>query len=298
MRRSRIGMRRKQKKINIAIVLFFLVILPITAVAIGSRITEWLVVPTINTSDILKPPSPEDIGFENDDEVEDNAKEGVKGEISETQNKEMNTETINLNSISVHMIQVASISDNKNIEALIKELGNHQFPHIIYKLENAYKVYTFSSTKREDIEEKLDKVREVYPDAYIGQIHIPQRKVNYLSEENNGTKEFIESMNSILELLDQSSDKLYKLLKEEGKLEEYKEVLLNHENILKKLSEKINNTDLPKEFASVADVKKMLDYQEKNIVESLKIVEEKQDIYELQNYFLDNLFRTIEIIKK
>ena len=30
----------------------------------------------------------------------------------------------------------------------------------------------------------------------------------------------------------------------------------------------------------------------------LKIIEDKQELHKLQNYFLDNLFRTIEIIRK
>ena len=62
--------------------------------------------------------------------------------------------------------------------------------------------------------------------------------------------------------------------------------------------EAASNTELPKDFISEDDIKKMIEYQEKNIMESLKIIEDKQKLHKLQNYFLDNLFRTIEIIRK
>ena len=43
----------KRKKTNIIMVLLFLFILPVMALIIGSKITEWWVIPTINTDDIL-----------------------------------------------------------------------------------------------------------------------------------------------------------------------------------------------------------------------------------------------------
>lgn len=300
MRKSRIGIRRRQRRINIGVAIFFLVILPITAVAIGSRITEWLVIPTINTDNILKPPS--GITLEGSGDVEDGSIEkevnNIKDVTEVSGKEEINTETTNQKSLSAYMIQIASISDNKNIESLIEQLNSYSFPHIIYKLDNIYKVYTFGSTKREDIEKKLDNVREVYADAYIGQIYIPQKQIHYSSVENNGTKEVIDNMNLLIEILDQSSETLYKFINAEGTLEEYKEVLINHQKLLAQMSEKINDVKLPKEFANVEDIKKMIEYQEKDILESLKIIEEERETYQLQNHFLDSLFRTIEVIKK
>ena len=102
----------------------------------------------------------------------------------------------------------------------------------------------------------------------------------------------------LLELLEQSSDSLYKPDNGEIKLNEYKEVLERHQKLLNQMLGKVKDTDLPKNFANTDDIKKMIEHQEKNIMESLKIIEKGQDSYKLQNYFLDNLFRTIDIIKK
>lgn len=292
MKRSKIGIRRKQKKTNIIIALLFLFILPVIAITIGSKITEWWVIPTINTDDMLK--SPEEIVIKENGESGDD----ILQEKNDTDSEVKKGEVANLNSISIYMIQVASVSDNKNIELLTEELDNHNLPHITYKLDDTYKIYTFASTKREDMEGKIDGVREIYEDAYIGQMHIPQKQIQYLDKENKGTKEFIEDMNLLLELLEQSSDSLYKSDNEESKLGKYKEILGNHQNLLDRMLEEISNMELPKDFISENNIKEMIEYQKKNITESLKIIEDKQELHKLQNYFLDNLFRTVEIIRK
>lgn len=296
LKRSKIGIRKKQKKTNIIIAVLFLFLLPVIAITIGSKITEWWVIPTINTDDMLK--SPEEIVLKENDELEDDTIQEKNDTDSEVKGEELNQKNANLNSISIYMIQIASISDNKNIELLAEELDNHNLPHITYKLDDMYKIYTFASTRREDVESKIDEVKEIYEDAYIGQMHIPQKQIQYLDEENKGTKEFIEDMNLLLELLEQSSNNIYKSYNEGSKLDKYKEILGNHKKLLEQMLEKVNNTELPKNFVGKDDIKNMIEHQEKNITESLKIIEGKQEMYKLQNYFLDNLFKTVEIIKK
>ena len=296
LKRSKIGIRKKQKKTNIIIAVLFLFLLPVIAITIGSKITEWWVIPTINTDDMLK--SPEEIVLKENGELEDDTIQEKNDTDSEVKGEELNQKNANLNSISIYMIQIASISDNKNIELLAEELDNHNLPHITYKLDDMYKIYTFASTRREDVESKIDEVKEIYEDAYIGQMHIPQKQIQYLDKENKGTKEFIEDMNLLLELLEQFSDSLYKSDNEESKLGKYKEILENHQKLLGRMLEEVSNMELPKDFISENDIKEMIEYQKKNITESLKIIEDKQELHKLQNYFLDNLFRTVEIIRK
>jgi len=296
LKRPRIGIRKKRKKTNIIMVLLFLFILPVMALIIGSKITEWWVIPTINTDDILG--LRDETIFEEDGKAAGGAQEEINGAEHTTGGKGTDGETANLNSISIYMIQVASVSDNKNTESLIEELSSCNLPHFVYKSGDTYKIYTFVSTNRGDIEDKIDRVREIYKDAYIGQMHIPQKQVQYLCEENKGTKEFIEDMNSLLELLKQSSDNLYSLDGEETKLNEYKGILEKHQKLLGQMLERVDRTNLPKDFTNVDDIKNMIEYQTKNITESLKIIEKKQEPYKLQGYLSDNLFSAIEVIKK
>ncbi len=305
MRKSRVGMRKRQRKINIVVIIFFFVILPITAVTIGSRITRWVVIPTINTENMLK--APEELDSENNGDVQKNndednndVQEDANNIVSEDEetNSEINMDTVTLNSLSTYMIQIASVSDNKNIEMLIEELNSYNFPSIVYRVDNLYKIYTFGATKREYIEGKLDQVREVYPDSYIGEMYVPQKEVRYSADEDSNVKEIVDSLNSLIQIIDKSSDNLYKYINEENGLEQYKETLLEHQNLLEQISEQISDSKLPEEFFSVDSIQSMIEYQEKNIAESLNIIKEEKDNFILQNYFLDNLFRTVELIKK
>lgn len=277
------------------IVVLFLFILPAVAVMIGSKITEWWVIPTINTDDILK--SPEEVVFGGDDAAEEDTQEEINN-ADKAVGENSNEETVDLNSMSIYMIQVASISDNKNIESLTEELANHNLPHIVYGLDNTYKIYTFASTNRQDMEGKIDRVRGIYEDAYIHQIHVPQKQIQYSSKENKGTKEVIGDMNLLLELLKQSSDSLNGSENEKEIPGGYKEVLEDYQKLLDQMFKNVSDADLPKGFAGADDIKRMIEYHEKNITESLKIIEEKQGLYRLQNYFLDNIFKTIEVIGK
>lgn len=297
MKRTRIGIKRRQRKINIGIAIFFLVILPVTAVVIGSRITEWWIIPTINTDYILN--SPENINLEEIQEQESNQTEPVSNLVEETKKVEVDKEeTVDLNSMSAYMIQVASVSDNGNIETLVEELNSYNFPSIVYKIDNSYKIYSYGATEREHIESKLDKIREVYPDAYIGQMHIPKKQIVYSKEKNSGASEVIDNMNLVIEILNKSSDTLYKDMNNQENIKAYKEVLNSHQRLLEDMSEKIANVEFPVQLFSAEDIKKMIEHQQKNISESLKIIEDDQEKHKLEEHFLDTLFRTIEVVKK
>lgn len=294
MRRSGIGIRRRRRRANIIIIILFLFILPVAAIIIGSKITEWWVVPTVNTEEILK--SPGEAVSDKDDKKEGDIQEKAD-DIDKTEEEKTDKDTVNLNPMSVHAIQIASVSDNKNTELLTEELENHNLPHITYKLDDTYKVYVFASTKRADMDNKIGEVREIYEDAYIGHINIPQRQIQYSAEKNKGAKEIIEDLNLLLKLLEQSSDKLHKPGIEETRLGEYKGILKDHQKLLGQISEKIEGVDLPEDFDKTSDIKGLVEYQQKNIAESLKIIEEGQEPYKLQNYFLNNLFGTVDLIR-
>ena len=148
------------------------------------------------------------------------------------------------------------------------------------------------------MDNKINEVKKLYEDAYIGQIHIPQRQIRYSIKENKGTKVIIEDMNLLLKLLEQSSDSLYKSGDKEINLDNYKETLRNHEKLLNKISKNISSVELPKDFASADEISKMIEFQKKNITRSLKAIGENHELYKIQKYLLDNLFNTVEVIRK
>lgn len=294
MRRSRIGMRKKKRQINIMLIIFFFIILPITAVTIGSRITEWLVIPTINTENMLQAPGNMDI--ENPSSPDNNSETEVNSNEEEADKKELNIENVKLNSLLVYAIQVASLSNDSNIESFTTELENYNFPHIIYKIDDVYKVYTYGSTKRENIENKLDIVREVYPDAYIDEMYISEKKVEYSEDVEANVKDVISNINSLINIMDQSSDKLYEFINKESSLEKYNQTLVKHKEILELISEDIGNINEDTGSINIMAIKNMIEYQNQNIEKTLNMKDDMDEL-RLYNYFLDNLFRIIELLK-
>lgn len=295
VRRSRIGIRKRQQRANIVMALLFLLILPITAVAIGSRITKWFVLPTINTKDILE--GPENIYIDDEEsEINSTAGEEANNLLDGDKKDQLNKNLINLNPLSIYMIQVASVTDDANIHLLTDELSEHRFPYGIYKEGHMYKIYTYTSTRRENIEDKVDRVREIYSDAYIASMHIPQKQVYYLDDENKGTREIVENINLLLGLFEESLDNIYRLDKGGKELDEYKKILLKQEDILRQINISISDGSLPMEFANKDHIEKMIKSQEEYIRKSLKIIEEKTEPYDLQNYFLGSLFSIIEVL--
>lgn len=281
---------------NVGIALFFLVILPLLSIMIGSRITEWVVIPTINTESMLQ--SPGDITLENMKELGSKEEQDDTEELEPKSEKENNqfTNKVDLKPLSFYMIQIASLADNKNIEGLIGELQSHALPHIIYRADNMYKIYSYGATDRKHIEEKLNAVREVYPDAYISHVNIGQRQIQF-SDENKGTENVIQNLNTLVDSLYESSDALYNLSTGGITLEEYDKVLNQHENILTTISSNLESAELPENSFTADELKKMLDHQEKNIKASLEMTATDLDLYKLHNNFLDTIFRTIEIFK-
>ncbi|ABW19316.1 hypothetical protein [Alkaliphilus oremlandii] len=296
MRRTRFGIRKKRRNMNVGIALFFLVILPLLSIMIGSRITEWVVIPTINTESMLQ--SPGDITLENIKELGSKKEQDDTEEVEPKSEKENNqfTNKVDLKPLSFYMIQIASLADNKNIEGLIGELQSHALPHIIYRADNMYKIYSYGATDRKHIEEKLNAVREVYPDAYISHVNIGQRQIQF-SDENKGTENVIQNLNTLVDSLYESSDALYNLSTGGITLEEYDKVLNQHENILTTISSNLESAELPENSFAADELKKMLDHQEKNIKASLEMTTTDLDLYKLHNNFLDTIFRTIEIFK-
>ncbi len=294
MRRSRVGIRKKKRQINIILIIFFFIILPIAAVTIGSRITEWLVIPTINTENMLQAPG--DMDTENPSSPDNNSETEENSNAENMNKKELNTKSIKLDSLLVYAIQVSSLSNDSNIENFTTELENYEFPHIVYKIDDVYKVYTYGSTKRGNIENKLDIVREVYPDAYIDEMYISEKKVEYSEDLEENVKDVVSNMNLLINIMDQSSDNLYEFINKESSLEKYNETLVEHKKILEQISENASNINEDTDSINIMAIKNMVEYQNKNIEKTLNM---KKDIDELnlQNHFLENLFRIIELMR-
>ncbi|WP_026475924.1 hypothetical protein [Alkaliphilus transvaalensis] len=299
MKRNRMMIKRKRRNTSLLLVVVFCIILPITAIYIGLRITELWVSPVLNSDDYI---SVIDIDNNEDEPVKDDSEEVEDPNKNANENVNENTSKISneIRPFSIYTIQIASLVDNSNLDDVIGELNYQRLPHLIYQLDNSYKVYVLGGTKREHVEIELARVKENYPDAYINEVHASRRSVQYEEGENKDVlKEIVGDLNEILITLEEQGETWYNFFKKEGKLDGYIELLKKQQTLLSHLSNIISEVELPESFPDKALIDKMIVYQEGNINRSVEFYQEdlEDNIHRLHSLYLDNLFRIVEIIK-
>lgn len=219
-------------------------------------------------------------------------KEEISDGEAENQNGSSLTEAIEIKPISIYTIQIASITDRSNIDNLIGELNDKELPHLIYSVDNKFKIFTYGSTRRSFIETKLEKVREHYPDAFISEMYLPKKTVRY-NEDDKGVEEIIEAINNIIELIDKQSEEWYNY----GGTSAYTDLLNKHEELIENLSGKIAEKNFSKEYFNKNAMEKALIYQLNNINTSLELIESSKEEHRIHSLYLDSLFRVVELTK-
>ncbi|AKL95075.1 hypothetical protein CACET_c16260 [Clostridium aceticum] len=302
MRKRRLQVRRNRRNHNYLWMLTFLIIIPVIAVLIGSRITERIMIPVLYSDNILEEEVLSDI-INNNDETEVDEVDGKEDDTTETIEKTENImqleglEDTEILPLSIYMIQVASVSSTSNIEGLVEELNEKKLSHLIYRMENSYKIYTLGLTNREYIEEQLPAIREFYPDAYISEIHLPAKNINYSETDENIGENIIKDLNSLIVIIDKQAKEWYNFIKGEGKLSQYRDLLEEQQELMTQLSEKLDTDDWPEGLPEKQAIEKMVLHQEGNIKKSTELLEDQENAYRIHSLFLDSLFRTLETIK-
>lgn len=297
MRKRRLKVRKARRKYNYFIIILFIII-PLIAVFIGSRITESIMIPVLYPSisgdekllDIIN----EDFDVEKTNEPHKTEDEFQDKDISQRE------EIVNSNfsPLSIYLLQVASVSSTDSAEEFAKELNERKLPHLIYNMDNTYKVYTLGATDRDSIEEELTNIRVYYPDAYINEIHLPPKKLAYPKSQEKVYQNIIKDINALIKIMDKNSKEWYNFVKKEGKIDTYVELLVEEKEIVKKISNDIKDNDLLEDSLNTELLTKALLHQEKNIETSLELIEDIENLHKVHSLFLDGLFRMLEIIKE
>lgn len=297
MKRTGIRMKRNRRKFNFVIIIVFYVVLPVMAIYIGLHITQSLVEPALNQEDvineILQPVDEEgevSLGDDEDQNIPTTKENTGKGQ---------QYITLQIRPLSIYAVQIASTSTTENMEDFISKLNLQKLSHLIYRMDNSYKVYTLGATKRDFVEQYLENIRELYPDAYISEIHLPIKKLSVAEEDQEVVEAIVNNFNNLIDVLDKLSNEWYNFLREKGDLTTYKELLLEQQQLLEELSNEIKAQDvqLPETLPRVENIEKMIHYQQSNINQTLEILGNNEEAHKVHSLFLDSLFRVVEVIK-
>ena len=286
MKKSRMGIKRNRKRSTLVLIIIFCIILPAIAIYAGLKITERVMLPVLNNDELIPdelelvdPPAPQD---DNSD------------------NKETKLEVIETNPFTIYTVQVASLNDAQNIDKLIDSLNSEKLSYLVYKMDNSYKVYTMAAMERNIIEENISHIREYYPDSYISEIRVPARKIEYDSNSDEvHMKEITSLINELIKTMENLSIEWNNLIQKRGEKGEYVELLKKQQLILAQLSESSTQGVFPSNFQRRSSIEKMIEFQEKNIKQSIEYLEgnEGDNDYQIHTLYLDSLFRIVEVIK-
>ncbi|MCC5911605.1 MAG: hypothetical protein JJT76_14315 [Clostridiaceae bacterium] len=303
MRKSRFKVRRQRKNHNYFFVLLFIIIIPLAAIFIGSKITQSVILPVLYSDVTLEDEDLDEILnstiFTENEQQQEKTTDMQEENVEENKTLVEKEESGHIKTLplSVYLIQIASVSDTTNIESLVAELNDNKLSNLIYKMDNSYKVYTLGLTERVLVESRLENVREFYPDAYISEIHLPSKRVGYSQDEEELAEDIVKDFNSLIEIMDKQSREWYNFIEKEGNLSAYKELLEEQKQIIASLTQTITDKNLPKGLPEKKIIEKMTYHQESNIKHSIEFMEDSDNNYRIHSLFLDSLFRMLEVIK-
>ena len=287
MKRSRMGIKRNRRKGTLIFVIIFCIVLPATAIYLGLKFTEKVMLPVLN-GDVVIPD-----GIELDDN-------NIDQEVDNTSNQTKSIETVEIKPLNIYTIQVASLNDTQNADKFINSLTSEKLANLVYKIDNSYKVYTMGATKRSIIEENIGHIKEYYPDAYISEIYVPAKKIEYDANSSEVTmKDMSQKINNLIDNMDLLSDEWNNLIQKRGEKGKYVELLKKQQSLLQELSDSSSNATYPSSFQRKSSIEKLLEFQAGNITKAIELLEasgEEVD-FRIHSLYLDSLFRIVEVIK-
>ncbi|PHS36279.1 MAG: hypothetical protein COA82_01495 [Alkaliphilus sp.] len=300
MKRVRAIRKKNHGRKNNMSIIFFVILMATVAIYAGLKITEEWVTPVLDTTidqdeDIqaLEIQETKSEPTKSSDTYEKDATIGDK----EIEAKDIVTDEIR--SFSIHMIQIASLTDAENIEQLVKYLDEKKLPHLVYKKNDSYKIYTKGFIKREHAKYQLDEIMTHFPDAFIFTKHLFDLKLEFEKAEVNSINgEIITNFNELLGFMEAQSEILYNYYKKEGELDLYVELLTKQQTLLDTLSDNVNKLPTQNNNFRKKEIENMIQYQKSNIEYSKNLLTniENVSMYKVHSLFLDSLFRVVDAI--
>ncbi len=291
MKRSRMGIKRSRRRSNLVLVVLFCIVLPAIAIYAGLKLTEKIIIPVINGDEVL----PE--GLELSDET---PPEDTPIDEEEAANTEKKLETVEIKPLRIYTIQVASLNDTQNADVLISDLNAVGLPNLVYKIDNSYKVYTMGATNRSIMEENIGHIKEYYPDAYISELSLPAKDVQYEADDTEiRISDLAQKLNELIDIMEALSIEWNNLIQKRGEKGQYVELLKKQQSLLEELSVINKVVVFPSSFQKKSSIEKMLEFQLENLQQSLELMEaSSEDVnYRVHSLYLDSLFRMVEVVK-
>lgn len=233
---------------------------------------------------IEKEDNKKDINLEN--EIKKDETENIEKSVEENQKIEL----AKVEPWNIYTIQVASFSDDKDINKIETQLVDSKIPFSIVEIEGAKKVQTHASFDKEVTRKSLEEIKVVFPDAFISEMKVPVLAIEYIDKDS-----YVESitteLNNLIKSFEQESD-FWEKNSDNIDLNEYSSILSNRKNIIKNIkneTKKIDYKDMNIFKDNLIDytnsMVKKIDIALKSANEQNYIISESLYLSSMQEYF-------------
>jgi len=294
MRQPMRSKRHKVKKDRLFTILAFFVLAPIISVFLGFALVKYMILPRFL-------PVKEETSLQTLQEDIDNKETEFQQDIQNVDNSEQSTQDQNvqtkqskLEGITLYNIQVGNFSSIENADNIVKELAANGMPGYVVELDS-YKVFAGTYFNREEADEYLSKVKDIYSDAFVNTFTIIERVISYNENELNAANNLIETIYAF--------DKAYKeevsLWSKAIKTKETKlliDTITSNTNNLEKMVTKLDVELKSEQLIQIRDKLKNHIGQRKKVTEELKNNSEESLNKSYTDYY-SNYFEYISFIK-
>ncbi len=196
---------------------------------------------------------------------------------------------VTINGWKFYSIQVASIDRLEESEKIEEELKSQKIPYSIMSVDEVSKVQTYGSLDKDQIREKLEEVRKLYPDAFLSEIDIPVLSLQY-TDKYSYTEKISTQLNTLIESFKEESE-FWSTSSED--MAKYNEILTKRRESIQSIQDECEKIDYDGAKVFKDNLITYMSSLEKNIDESSKYA--NQEIYStsqglfltsMQEYFL------------
>ncbi|MGL4911364.1 MAG: hypothetical protein ACRC3Y_02935 [Romboutsia sp.] len=191
---------------------------------------------------------------------------------------------------SIYTIQVASVSNDKDMNKIETQLVDSKIPFSIVEIEGSKKVQTHASFDKEVTRKYIEEIKEIFPDAFISEMKVPVLAIEYIDKDSY-VESITNELNNLIKNFEQESV-FWDKDKKNIDLKEYNSILTNRKNIIdniKNETKKIDYQEMNVFKENLIDytnsIDKKIDMASKSANEQNYIISESLHLSSMQEYF-------------
>ncbi|HSQ89220.1 hypothetical protein [Romboutsia sp.] len=177
-----------------------------------------------------------------DVEVQKDPEDKINNEENNKVSEEVKVAVID--SWNIYTIQVASVKDGKDIDKIEAQLVENKIPFSVVEMDGAKKVQTYAFFDKDITRTHMEKIKTVFPDAFISEMKIPVLSLEYTSKYSY-VENISKELNKLIKNFKEESE-FWSTKEEKRDLKAYNTILTNRKQIISGIQKEADKIDYSK----------------------------------------------------